>query len=74
VPFHKNIPFCLQGGDPKFGIGRCEISFQKPLCKSVLILNIFGEIKGENPNLELEDVKCPFKNPYIKSVHFEHFW
>ena len=29
-------------------------------------MNIFGEIKGENPNLELEDVNFPFKNLYVK--------
>ena len=46
----------------------------KNLYVKVFILNIFGEIKGGAPNLDLEDVKFPFKNLLWKSVHFEHFW
>ena len=38
----------------------------KNLYVKVFILNIFGGIKGGNPNLDLEGVNFPFKNLYVK--------
>ena len=37
----------------------------KILYIKMFILNIFGEIKGGTPNLELEDVRFPSKNLFI---------
>ena len=69
--FILNI-FEIKGVSPKFGFGRCEISFQKPLCKSVHFEHFWWN-KRWGPKFGFGRCEISFQKPFMEKCSFWTF-